>query len=113
MRWKTWIMAFAAFVCVCILGDVVFTHCIVFGTPLSGGARIRHLYLDNSDAIPIFGTSKAHGHYSPADMGLNAFNYGMDAASFEVTDVFLQIELAKPRTTPVIIELEYEDTGIL
>jgi hypothetical protein len=106
-------MAFAAFGCVCILGDAVFTHCIVFGTPLSESARIRHLYLDNSDAIPIFGPSKAHGHYIPADMGINAFNYGMDAASYEVTDVYLQIELAKPRTTPIIIELQHEDSGIL
>src|SRR5258708_39530883 len=102
MKWKTWIMAFAVFAGVCILGDVIFTRCVVFGTPLSESARIRHLYLDNSDAIPIFGPSKAHGHYSPADMGINAFNYGMDAASYEVMDVFLQIELAKPRTTPII-----------
>ena len=46
-------------------------------------------------------------------MNLNAFNYGMDMASYEVTDVFLQIELAKPKTTPLIVELQHADTGSL
>ncbi len=103
-------MAFAG---LCILADRIFTSRIVFGTELSDGARIQHLYLDNSDDIPIFGTSKAHGNYSPADLGLHAYNYGLNGASYEVTDVLLQIELAKPRTTPVILELQYVDTGSL
>lgn len=113
MKWKTWIMAFVAFAGLCVLADLAFTHAVVFRTPLSDCTRIQHLYLDNSDDIPIFGTSKAHGNYCPADMGINAFNYGMDAASYEVTDVLLQIELAKPRTTPIIIELQHSDTGML
>ena len=106
-------MAFAAFAGLCILADVAFTHVVVLGTSLSDASRIQHLYLDNSDDIPIFGTSKAHGNYCPTDIGLNTFNYGMDAASYEVTDVFLQIELAKTRTTPIIIVLQHSDTGTL
>src|ERR1700722_4314651 len=113
MKWKTWIMAVLAFAGLCVLADLAFTHGIVLRTPLSDSARIRHLYLDESDAIPIFGPSRAHGNYSPMDMGLNAFNYGMDGASYEVTDIFLQIELAKSRTIPIIIELQHSDTGVL
>ncbi|MFZ1071958.1 MAG: hypothetical protein WAO21_00845 [Verrucomicrobiia bacterium] len=37
----------------------------------------------------------------------------MDGTSFEVTDVLLQIELAKPKTTPLVIELQFHDAGTL
>ncbi len=110
MKWKMWIAAVVAFAGICLLTDWVFTSRVVLGSPLSDSARIRHLYLDNSDDIPIFGTSKAHFHYCPDDMGLRAYDYGIDGASYEVTDVLLQIELAKSRTTPVIIELQHSDT---
>jgi hypothetical protein len=93
--------------------DLALTRLVVLKCPLADSSRIQHLYEDHSDAIPIFGTSKALGHYCPADMGLNAFNYGMDGASFEVTDTLLQIELAKTRTTPVMVELQLSDTESL
>ena len=96
----------------CLLADRVCTRGFLRSS-LSDSARIEHLYLENDGEIPIFGTSKVHGFCSPADMGLNAYNYGMDSASYEVTDVFLQIELAKPKTTPVIVELQHADTGLL
>jgi hypothetical protein len=113
MRFKTWILAFVVFAAICLSTDLVCTRVLIFGNPLSDSARIQHLLEDNSDDIPIFGTSKAHGHYSPDDMGINAFNYGFNGASFDVTDVLLQIELAKPRTTPIVLELQHRDTGIL
>ena len=104
-------MALVIFVGACILADLTVTYGL--RTPLSDIDRINHLYHENGDEIPIFGASKAHGHYNPRLMGLNAFNYGIDGASYEVTDVFLQIELAKPKTSPVIIELQHRDTGQL
>lgn len=113
MKWKAWIFAMVLLAGVCLAVDQLFTQVFIFSNPLSDADRIRHLFQDNSDAIPIFGTSKAHGHYCPADMGIKAFNYGMNGISYEVTDVFLQIELAKSRTTPIILELQYRDTGIL
>lgn len=99
-------MAFAA---ICILADLAFTYGIIFRTPTSDIGRINHLYHEHGDEIPIFGSSKAHGNYSPDAMGLNAFNYGFDGISYEVTDVLLQIELAKSKTTPIIIELQHND----
>lgn len=113
MRIKTWITVVAVFAGVCVAADLATTRGYILRSPFSDSDRIQHLYEDNSDAIPIFGTSKAHGNYCPADMGMNAFNFGMNGVSYEVTDVFLQIELAKSRTTPIIIELQYQDTGVL
>ena len=112
MRWKTWIIVIVAFIGINVLADVLLTRAL-FHLPLADASRIHRLYLDNSDDIPIFGTSKARGNYSPLDMGIPAFNYGMDGASFEATDVLLQIELAKQRTTPIIVELQYDDTQTL
>lgn len=98
---------------VCVSTDAFFTLRFVLASPLSDSFRIRHLYQDTGDNIPIFGTSKARNHYSPKDMGLPAYSYGLDGASYDVTDVLLQIELAKARTTPIIIELQYFDSESL
>ena len=105
-------MALAVFVGSCLLADRIFTYKVILRSPFSESGRIQHLYLEHGDEIPIFGTSKAHG-YSPLDMGFDAFNYYKDNASYEVADVLLQIELAKPKTTPIIIELQYGDTHSL
>ena len=113
MKWKTWISALLVFVGVCLLADWAMTRWLILGTPFTDAGRIHHLLLEHDGEIPIFGTSKAHGQYCPADMGLNAYNYGLDNASFELTYVLLQIELAKPKTTPVIVELQFSDTGQL
>jgi len=101
-------MALLVFAGSCLLGDWVFTHRIIL-RPVSDCGRIQHLCLEDGAEIPVFGTSKIHN----LDMGLNTFNYGMDGTSFEATDVFLQIELAKPKVTPLIVELQFQDAGTL
>jgi hypothetical protein len=112
MRWKAWITVFAVLASSCLFADWVCTH-VLLQSPLSDTVRIKHLYQENDGEIPIFGTSKVLGFCCPTDMGLNVYNYGMDGASYEETDVFLQIELAKPKTTPIIVELQHADSGIL
>jgi hypothetical protein len=112
MGWKAWVTALGAFIAVCILADLFFTRVIVLHNPSSDTSRILHLCQENGDEIPIFGTSKARWGYVPAEFGLNVFNYGIDSASFEVTDVLLGIELAKPKNTPVIIEMQHSDTRV-
>jgi hypothetical protein len=113
MRLKTWIPALVLFAVICIGTDLAVTHGFILRSPISDSQRIQHLYAEHGEEIPIFGPSRAHGHYIPSALGLNAFNYGMNGASYEVTDVFLQIELAKPKTTPIIIELPHRDSGLL
>jgi len=106
-------MAVVAFAGLAGLLDLAVTRLIARSCPLADSYRIQHLFEDNSDAIPIFGNSRALGHYCPADMGIAAFNYGLDGTSFEVMDALLQIELAKTRTTPLIVELQFYDTEAL
>ena len=104
---KNWVIAFLIFVGVCAGVDALFTHYIVLRGPNSACGRIAHLYELNPNEIPVFGTSKVHGLY----LGTNAFNYAQDGASFALTDVFLQIELAKKKTTPLVVEWQFFDSG--
>jgi hypothetical protein len=113
MRLKPWIPALVLFAMICVATDLAVTHRFILRSPISNSQRIQHLYAEHGDEIPIFGPSRAHGHYCPVDLGLNAFNYGINGASYEVTDVFLQIELAKPKTPPIILELPHRDSGLL
>jgi hypothetical protein len=113
ITWKAWATPLLIFAGICIAVDLFFTSRFVLGSPLSDSFRIRHLYQDNGDDIPVFGSSKARNHYSPTDMGMPAYSYGIDGASYDVTDVLLQIELAKARRTPIIIELQYFDSESL
>jgi hypothetical protein len=97
--YKTCILTFLA---ACVLGDCLCTY-VAHRSPLAG--RLYHLYQEDSDEIPIFGSSKAADGYNPEAMGLNCFNYGIRGAGYEVTDMMLQIELAKHKTSPIIIDM--------
>lgn|GEM_PF-5099260 len=110
MNWKSWLLAFLIFAGSCVVADLVATYGVIFRMPMYDTNRILHLYQTNLDEIPMFGTSRIRWNYDPVVLGPNLYNYGMDGSSFEVTDVLLQIELAKPKTTPIIIEPEFEDT---
>lgn len=109
MNWKLWIFALLIFIAGCLLADRTFTRDIILRSAASDSGRIQHLFLPNSNEIPVFGTSRVHG----LDLGTNAFNYAMDGTSFAATDVLMQIELAKPKTTPLIVELQFQDSGSL
>jgi hypothetical protein len=93
----------------CLLADWGFTRAIVLHDENSESGRIQHLLLLNSNELPVFGTSMVHG----LDLGTNAFNYGLDGTSLAATEVLLDIELAKPKTTPLVVELQFQDTGRL
>jgi len=101
-----WILFLLAFLIVCVLSDAFFTHFIIYRTVAYDTGRIRHLYEENASEIPIFGTSRARCGYVPDEIGFDTYNYGIDAASLDVINTLLQIELAKPKTTPIIINLE-------
>lgn len=113
MKIKAWLCYFAAFCAICVLADWLFTRFIVYGTPESESGRIHHLYQESSDEIPIFGESRARQDYIPTEIGFNTFNYGIDGAGNDMTDTLLQIELSKPKITPVIIDMQIAGSPIL
>jgi len=109
IHWQAWLGASLGFVGICLLADWGFTRAIVLCDENSESGRIQHLLLPNSNELPVFGTSMVHG----LDLGTNAFNYGLDGTSLAATEVLLEIELAKPKTTPLVVELQFQDTGRL
>ncbi|HTV39355.1 MAG TPA: hypothetical protein VMF08_02160 [Candidatus Sulfotelmatobacter sp.] len=109
LGWKNWIIAFLILAGLGIGIDAVFTRYIVLRGPNSPSGRIAHLLELNPNEIPVFGTSRVRS----MDLGTNGFNYAQDAASFALTDVFLQIELAKKKTTPIVVEFQFSDSGTL
>jgi hypothetical protein len=90
------------------VADYAFTRWAIYENPAGNAGRVHHLMHEMDDEIPIFGSSKVYYDYVPAEMGINAYNYGLDGASYEVTDTFLEIELAKHKTTPIILDLKTE-----
>jgi hypothetical protein len=103
---KHWVLALILFSAVAAFADYAFTRWAIYENRSSDAGRLYHLAAERGDEIPIFGSSKVYHDYVPAEMGVNAYNYGFDGVSYEVTDALLDIELAKHKTTPVVIDLK-------
>lgn len=58
--------------------------------------------------IPIFGSSRAEKAYYCDDINTDCYNYGFPNQNFDVTAMLLEFELAKPKTTPVIIDMHHD-----
>jgi len=108
MSVKPWLAVLHAFAAIAGLADYSLTRWAIDENPAGNAGRVYHLLREAGDEIPIFGSSRVYHDYVPAQMGVNAYNYGLDGASYEVTDALLQIELAKPKTTPIVIDLKPE-----
>lgn len=106
MRAGLWTALLLAFVGIAVVGDYFLTHWAIYENPSGNAGRLHHLITESGDEIPIFGSSKVYYDYVPSELGLNTFNYGLDGASFEVTDTLLEIELSKHKSTPIIIDLK-------
>jgi len=103
---SSWLVALAAFVAVGAAADFAVTHWAIYDNPSGDAGRLYHLMHENGDEIPIFGSSKVYYDYVPSEMGINSYNYGLDGSSYEVVDALLQIELAKHKTVPIIVDLK-------
>ncbi|MGZ4056888.1 MAG: hypothetical protein ACXVPM_18390, partial [Bacteroidia bacterium] len=58
--------------------------------------------------IPIFGSSRAAGSYIPDLLDTNCFNYGVEKTEHLLLELFLKNEYAKKKTTPIIINFDYD-----
>jgi hypothetical protein len=108
MKSKPWILALLVFAAVSMSVDFLITHWAIYDNPSGDAGRLYHFVNEKGDEVPIFGSSKVYYDYIPAEMGINAYNYGLDGASYEVVDTFLQIELAKHKTGPIVVDLKPE-----
>jgi hypothetical protein len=100
--WLAFTLAFA-------LGtDYLFVQVIIPHSPGSSPKIKRLIEGNDPEEVGIFGSSRAEGNYMPEVLGHDVYNYGLSGVQFEATRVLLEIELAKPKRSPVIINFDPE-----
>ena len=88
---------------------VFFERAIIFSSEISGASKVnRILNESHSDEIPIFGSSRADGSYVPSILGEEFFNYGIDGTQAKIWLFFLEKELQKDKSSPVVINFDLE-----
>ena len=89
--------------------DYLFVKKIIFNSSSSGAYKIyRNKNLNLKSEIPIFGSSRAAGSYVPDLLDTNCYNYGIEKTEHRLIEIFLKNELSKNKTTPIIINFDYE-----
>lgn len=84
-----------------------FERFIIFNSQITGASKInRILNYQNTNEIPIFGSSRAQGSYCPLIIGDNVFNYGIDGVSSKIWLFFLEQELKKDKKSHIIINFD-------
>lgn len=88
--------------------DTFFSRYIIMQAGISNEAKVHRLITNqNSEEIPVFGSSKARSAFIPDSLGPNVYNYGMEKCGFDVINFLLSIELTKDKTTPILIEFNH------
>lgn len=94
------------FICGYIINYLFETN-IVFKNEIGGAYKINRILNEtNIDEIPIFGSSRANGNFVPSIIDANCFNYGINGAGPNIWLFFLEQELKKEKTTPIIINFD-------
>lgn len=89
--------------------DYIFEKKIIFNCQTSGVYKIyRHHNFNIKSEIPIIGSSRAAGSYIPDLIDSNCYNYGIEKTEYRLIEIFLKNELAKNKTSPIIINFDYE-----
>lgn len=87
--------------------DLITTRWLTRDQPLAEAHKLERIQQTYTDEVPIFGNSRAEmGYYTPA-LGERTFNYGFPNQSFDIQLLLLAFELAKQKTTPVIIDVHH------
>ena len=88
--------------------QLFFTQVILKNTTAGSYKTWRIFHETHADETPIFGSSRASGSYVSEVIDPRCFNYGIEKTQLEVASIFLTEELKKNKTTPIIINWDYE-----
>jgi hypothetical protein len=87
--------------------NYIFEERVIFKSEISGAYKINRIIKEtHPNEIPIFGSSRAQGNFVPSILGENYFNYGIDGAQANIWLFFLEQELNKEKSTPIIINYD-------
>lgn len=96
------------FLSMAMLFDLVLEREFIFRDPNANTSKIRRLSTSNDpEEIPVFGSSKGRSGFIPDTLGATVFNYAMEKCNYDVIELLLDMELAKPRTSTVVIEFNH------
>lgn len=88
--------------------DLFFVEFVIMKSELSNEAKVNRLITSNDlQEVPVFGSSKARSAFIPDSLGRHVYNYGMEKCGFDIVNFLLEIELQKPKSSPVIIEYNH------
>lgn len=106
---KLIVSLFVFVITICITADLIFTRYFTKTNPVAESNKIYRLAEQNyPDEIPIFGTSRAEKGYYCDAIDTRCYNYGFPNQSFDITALLLQFELAKNKTTPILIDVHHD-----
>jgi len=84
--------------------NYIFEEKIIFKSEISGAYKINRIINETkANEIPIFGSSLALRSFVPSILGKNYFNYGIAGTQANIWLFFLEQELQKEKSTPIII----------
>jgi len=87
----------------------IFEHTIILKTNIGGVYKVNRIINEfHPQEIAMFGSSRMIQTIIPDMLGPNHFNYGLNGISDNVVLFFLNEEVKKKKTTPIIINLDIE-----
>ncbi|MCC6181484.1 MAG: hypothetical protein IT237_06590 [Bacteroidia bacterium] len=82
---------------------------IILNSQINGSYKVnRIINSENTNEIPIFGSSRAEGSFVPSVLGSNYFNYGISGTQDNVMLFFLKEECKKNKTTPILLNFDID-----
>ena len=80
---------------------------IIYKTQTNGAYKVNRILNENhQNEIPIFGSSRAGANIIPSELGENYFNYAISGGNANIWLFFLEQELKKNKTTPILINYD-------
>lgn len=96
-------------VLLCFVVDRLFLTQVIYKNSTAGSYKTHRLFHEtHPEEIPIFGSSRASGSYVSELIDPNCYNYGIEKTQYVLARIFLEEELKKDKTTPIIINWDYE-----
>lgn len=93
----------------CCAVDRLFLYQVIYKDTTAGSYKTHRMFDEvHGDEIPVLGSSRASGSYVPALIDPQCYNYGIEKTEHLLAKIFLQQELSKSKSTPIIINWDYE-----
>lgn len=92
--------------------NIIFEKIIIAETSGSGASKVNRILKNKSnEELVILGSSRAEGSIIPDSLEKNCFNYGLSGTQDNVWMYFLEEELKKNNTRPILINFDLDGLG--